>query len=293
MRPKTSFVDNSNIPADPALPVPELRLLACDLALIDRWWETAPCCNPHWRLYWNPVAGATVSHADASIPLVPETIVLVAPETSFARACRVPREHLYVHFTVGRPFSHVPPGVHALPVGPDTRRRLRRLLQLQRAGATSPERPLLALGLVCHALASLPADLARESVTDPRLARVLTAMQTNVSQPLANPALARLAGMAETSFIRLFRDTIGESPQTHYLRRRLEQAALELHYTDLKLDTVAERHGFCDRYHFSRAFRRVRGETPAAYRRRARAEERGRLSSATPLSPARETPPSP
>lgn len=276
MRANTGFVDNpSSTPlGDTALPLPELRLLVCDLAVIDRWWETVPCCNPHWRLYWNPAPGAAVRHERRTVPLTPNALVLVAPETRFERVCRAPLEHLYVHFTTGRPFDRVPPGVHRLPVGPETRRRLKRLHRLQATGSTALERSLLALGLVSQALAELPGETLRSPNADPRIARALTAMHRSATFPLSNAQLARIAGMAETSFIRLFTQTLGEPPQTHYLRRRLDEAALELQHTDLKIEVVAERHGFCDRYHFSRAFRRVRGESPAAYRRRARLEER-------------------
>ena len=254
--------------------MPEIRLLVCDLVTIDKWWETVPCCNPHWRLYWNPQPGASVRHNRQTVSLAPDALVLVAPETTFVRACHTPLDHLYVHFTTGHPLDRIRPGIHRLLIGPETRRLLKRLLRLQRDTSTSLERSLLALSLVSRALAELPADIAHRADADPRITRTLTAMQSSITSPLPNAHLARMAGMAENSFIRLFTQTLGEPPQTYSLRIRLEQAALELHHTDLKLEVIAERHGFCDRYHLSRAFRRIRGESPAAYRRHARLQDR-------------------
>ena len=51
---------------------------------------------------------------------------------------------------------------------------------------------------------------------------------------------------------------------------RVAEAASRLAHTDDPLDAVAEHVGWRDKTHFIRQFRKVQGETPAAWRKRMR-----------------------
>ena len=51
--------------------------------------------------------------------------------------------------------------------------------------------------------------------------------------------------------------------------RRIELAGVLLHNSAKKIEEIAAATGFCDRYHFSRVFKRLRGMGPAEFRRRA------------------------
>jgi AraC-like DNA-binding protein len=73
--------------------------------------------------------------------------------------------------------------------------------------------------------------------------------------------------MAVNAFIRLFRKATGVSPQAYGRRRRIDQACLRLHHSAGSIKEIAEAVGFCDRFHFSRAFKEMRGVSPAEYRR--------------------------
>lgn len=86
---------------------------------------------------------------------------------------------------------------------------------------------------------------------------------------LAAPTLDDLAAVAECSRSQLCRDFrrhLGISPQRYQTRVRVDHAAELLRSTDLDLDAIAERCGFCDRYHFSRVFARETDHPPARYR---------------------------
>jgi len=85
--------------------------------------------------------------------------------------------------------------------------------------------------------------------------------------PIRNADLAELAHMNVNSFSRLFRQATGETPQAHLTRLRVEEACVLLHEAALAIPDVAEATGFCDRYHFTRVFRKGRGMTPGAFRR--------------------------
>ena len=74
--------------------------------------------------------------------------------------------------------------------------------------------------------------------------------------------------MHTNAFIRLFRSEVGRSPQAWYMRRRIEEACRLLHHSDLSIEQIAERTGFCDRGHFTRVFRTLRRIGPATFRKR-------------------------
>ena len=81
------------------------------------------------------------------------------------------------------------------------------------------------------------------------------------------PELAERAGLSRNSFIRLFREKTGETPQQFRLRKSVEYAAGELHYSTHSIEEIAEAAGFSDRFHFTKVFGRFMQMPPAAYRR--------------------------
>jgi AraC-like DNA-binding protein len=76
--------------------------------------------------------------------------------------------------------------------------------------------------------------------------------------------LEAASGLSRFDLARQFRARLGTSPYRYSLLRRLERARKRIHdqpIIDLALDA-----GFADQAHFTRAFRRAFGVTPARYR---------------------------
>jgi AraC family transcriptional regulator len=82
--------------------------------------------------------------------------------------------------------------------------------------------------------------------------------------------LSAVAGVHPAHFGRTFRQALRQSPATYLRRLRLEWAADALARTDQTLADIATTSGFADQSHFTRAFGRHVGTTPAAYRRASR-----------------------
>jgi AraC family transcriptional regulator len=100
-----------------------------------------------------------------------------------------------------------------------------------------------------------------------KVRRVLDHVDANLAAPLRNRELANLAGLSEFHFNVAFRNSLGETPHEFVIRRRMDHAQRLMLSTDMPLCVVATECGLADQAHLSRLFRRVVGESPAAWRR--------------------------
>lgn len=69
-------------------------------------------------------------------------------------------------------------------------------------------------------------------------------------------------------FVRAFTNTVGIAPYAWFLRQRIAHAERLLADTALPLVEVALECGFSDQAHFTKAFAKASGVTPAKWRRR-------------------------
>jgi AraC-like DNA-binding protein len=104
--------------------------------------------------------------------------------------------------------------------------------------------------------------------TNRRMLRARDAMDRDYARPLDVPALARIANVSEAHFIRTFRATFGETPHRYLQRRRVERAMAALRESDLSVTEICFAVGFSSLGTFSRTFKAIVGESPAAFRTR-------------------------
>src|SRR6516162_7195412 len=97
--------------------------------------------------------------------------------------------------------------------------------------------------------------------------RVVAHIDANLTRRIFLGDLARLAGLSNGHFCRAFKQTFGVSAHVYLMRRRIEFAQGAMLKTQLPLSEIALTCGLSDQSHFTRAFRRVVGETPNAWRR--------------------------
>ncbi|NMG37700.1 helix-turn-helix domain-containing protein [Chelativorans sp. ZYF759] len=79
--------------------------------------------------------------------------------------------------------------------------------------------------------------------------------------------MASVVGLSESWFATVFKQTTGETPLQWKLARRIDMAKQMLLENHHPLAEIADRLGFSDQAHLTKAFRQVVGETPAAWRR--------------------------
>ncbi|MEQ8818240.1 MAG: AraC family transcriptional regulator [Thalassobaculum sp.] len=98
-----------------------------------------------------------------------------------------------------------------------------------------------------------------------RLALYDDLVTADLAVPLRLSALAAAAGVTRFQVIRDFKRTVGTTPG-RYVRDRRVRRACDLIGEGLPLAAVAAETGFADQSHMTRAFKTVKGVTPAAYR---------------------------
>ena len=248
-----------------------LRLLECrwvDLAREIKRWNYVNMSAPYWRLYWNDRPGAYLRLGEERITLGPDVLIILPPNVVFSSVNRRCAHQLYVHFQVLAPFLHPTGRPVVLPMEP----ALTALKEEVVAAAQDEDGPDWRLSLTAQALANLAFSRAVGSATrvvafDPRISRAMADMDEALGAQLKTATLARQAGLSADAFIRLFKSQAGQTPQDCLRRKRVEKACLMLHYSEDSIEAIAEATGFCDRYHFTRVFKRIQGVGPAHFRR--------------------------
>jgi AraC family transcriptional regulator len=117
------------------------------------------------------------------------------------------------------------------------------------------------------AAASAAAPVARQGLAPWQLRRVVAYIDANLETPIQNKDLAAIARLSVFHFNVVFRNSVGDSPHGYIIRRRMERAQGLMLSTEKSLSEIAAECGLADQAHLTRLFRRVVGESPAAWRR--------------------------
>jgi len=112
-----------------------------------------------------------------------------------------------------------------------------------------------------------PEDDVRQGLAPWQVRRVLAHIDAHLSTSIRNEDLAAVARLSTSHFNVAFRNSVGESPHEHIIRRRVERAQGLMLSTDKPLSDIAAECGLADQPHLTRLFRRIVGESPAAWRR--------------------------
>lgn len=97
--------------------------------------------------------------------------------------------------------------------------------------------------------------------------RVSAHIDANLGGAIPVSYLAQLVTLSAGHFSRAFKQTFGDTPHGHVMRRRVETAKTMMLKSAEPLSQIAYLCGFADQAHFSRTFRKLAGATPLAWRR--------------------------
>jgi AraC family transcriptional regulator len=123
-------------------------------------------------------------------------------------------------------------------------------------------------GLALEVLAECSRSAGGAERKPPRwLRRVRELLQERFAEGLTHEVIAAAAGVHPVHLARVFRRHYGCTLGDHVRKLRVDFASRQLVTTDESLAGIACASGFSDQSHFTRAFKRHTGMTPAAFRR--------------------------
>ena len=112
----------------------------------------------------------------------------------------------------------------------------------------------------------MPGPALRSSISPHQLRRVLTCIESRISEPLRIRHLAQEAEMSPFHFSRMFKRATGRSPHQYVTLQRVERARQLLAATSMPIAEVARSVGFRTQAHFTGVFAQHAGTTPRAFR---------------------------
>jgi len=151
------------------------------------------------------------------------------------------------------------------------KRRLQDLLQPRRG--PDPIEALRTVGRFSQLLIEMATTdgAARRRPEDAWLEQSLHLLGEAHPEGWISPAdVAEQVGLSYETFRKRFRERIGQAPGQFQQKRRIDQACAAIYRGADNFKHLAEELGYCDVYHFSKAFRSVMGTPPSKYRRTVR-----------------------
>ncbi|MEM9509053.1 MAG: helix-turn-helix transcriptional regulator [Cyanobacteria bacterium P01_E01_bin.35] len=76
---------------------------------------------------------------------------------------------------------------------------------------------------------------------------------------------AKIAHLSPCYFIRLFKNTTGQTPHQYILHQRIQKARYLLQQKNIAISEIAATVGFCDQSHFTKYFKRTFSVAPREY----------------------------
>ncbi|MEO5597609.1 MAG: AraC family transcriptional regulator [Novosphingobium sp.] len=105
-----------------------------------------------------------------------------------------------------------------------------------------------------------------DRIAHPHVKRAIEFIHAHLCEDINLPALAAAAGCNVERLKHSFKDHVGEPPYRYLLRMRIEKARSLLSTSVHDISKVAFMCGFNDQAHFTTAFARIVGTTPAKWR---------------------------
>jgi AraC-like DNA-binding protein len=152
------------------------------------------------------------------------------------------------------------------------RRRLEEVFHLEDGtNGTTETTAMRALGRFVHLLTDMAATSAEavRPASEQWLEDALQRLARRGPRGWPTPqTVAREVGLSYENFRKQFARRTGESPGQYQKRRRIDHACAAIYQGSHGFKELADELGFCDVFHFSKAFRQVVGETPSAFRKK-------------------------
>lgn len=246
---------------------PGVRLLFMMRRLL-RKWNFDNLNAPFWRLYWNNAPGAVIRHGARSVELTPDRIFMLSPNTTISmRLVHSPVTHFYAHFLVNSPYNRLKGKIYSFKAERNMLETIKGLKTSEEDHLTGRiELVLVVRGLIHRLLSKVPPEHLRPLLVSPQLAKCMAFIESEARHAVSYSDLARIMGLSIRAMARRFENELGMSPLAYQRQKRIENACALLYDREKSIKQIAEETGFYDRYHFTKVFTAITGQSPARFR---------------------------
>ncbi len=219
---------------------------------------------------WSHGEGALIGPGDTIVntpDCIPRILERLSETTDTLTAYVAPLLHDSIAAACGGPCARELE-VHVVPHGllPAA---VQRFAQAIERNAGAPELHLLLAAMVETSCAAARSPATRTLPGGPLRAEIAQArriIQDRFARAISLHSLSEEVGLSKFHLLRLFREEVGTTPHAYQLHLRISRARemLDAHASAAE---VALACGFADQAHFTRAFKRIVGYTPGAFKR--------------------------
>jgi AraC-like DNA-binding protein len=115
---------------------------------------------------------------------------------------------------------------------------------------------------------TMHAAAVRQRAIDQQIQETIDFVSKNLAAELSLTELAQYAQLSVSRYTLAFRRVTGCSPMEYFNRLRIQRACELLQTTGKSVQEIGQKLGYHDPYYFSRAFKKIVGMSPNAYRKK-------------------------
>lgn len=252
--------------------VNKLEIEMLDSAYVhgDREWNMSGICSPYSRMYFIESGGATITAGNKQINMEPGYVYIIPTGLAFSGICLDNYTKVYFHFCINRPdgydlFSGCN-SVFSKYLGSGKIAEVKRMFFSENLVDTLKLKSII----LDTALSLFPEENSKELLSviySPQVQRAIDYIKSNLSIQLSVKTLSENLFVAQTTLSKHFHDEVGVNIGRYIDDIVFESAKKMLIKTDIPIQTISEKFGFCDRFYFSRRFKEKFGFTPYRYRK--------------------------
>lgn len=229
-------------------------------------------CDVFFRLYL-PLTGRFLIRTPANeLPICPGGLYLIPAFVPLKFMGETPCTHYWIHF-VSKSLEQLPNFNIPMKIPLDdpevSRAEFKRLFPLIENGRTvrqSLEVRHVVENLLAPFLENREDSIVLAEKKHQLFGKVMTQIESRLSEKLETAELARIAGMPLAKFTAEFRRSFGLPPKQYMIQCRLSRAKQLLVRTDLQIKEIAARCGYLDEFFFCRLFTRHMHMPPSRFR---------------------------
>ena len=242
------------------------HILRCEKATIKKWTTTRS--RPFWRIYWNETPGALIKCSENEVYCDKNNIICIPPALNVEQILLEPFEHLWIH--VDTPLlSEYELKIYEFPVDISLIQRMKKLTSLSQEGKwETGEAQILKQLMVYWFLTGIQLKNEVHTLEVPDLVKsAIKIMDERIQSGISTEELATNLGVSSKTLTRQFKKSLEMPPHKFFTSLRIKKATAFLFSKKMSLDQISYECGFCNRSHFSRAFRESYNQSPAAFRK--------------------------